>query len=204
MLSTATTHSFPRRLARLTDGTTVLLREQTRADRGQIADLFAGLSSPSRNLRFGTGMPPALARRYLDILANVDGHRHAAILAIHDARVIGAARYVRDSDAAEAEIAVTVTDAFQRRGLGRLLIETLTAVGAARGVERFTYEILPENRVARALARRLRPATTRPRPEHPTGPLPSRLPHELSATRRPGRPSQRRRQTDVSKSSSHA
>src|ERR671922_94163 len=40
MLSTATTHSFPRRLARLTDGTTVLLREQTRADRGQIADLF--------------------------------------------------------------------------------------------------------------------------------------------------------------------
>jgi GNAT superfamily N-acetyltransferase len=163
MLSTATTHSFPRRLARLTDGTTVLLREQTRADRGQIADLFAGLSSTSRYLRFGTGMPPALPRRYLDILANVDGHRHVAILAIHDARVIGAARYVRDPDAAaEAEIAVTVTDAFQRRGLGRLLIETLTAMGAARGVERFTHEILPENHVAHALARRLRPGDHAP------------------------------------------
>ena len=102
-------------------------------------------------------MPPTLPRHHLDMLANVDGHRHAAILAIHDARVIGAARYVRDLDAAaEAEIAVTVTDAFQHRGLGRLLIETLTAVGTARGVERFTYDILPENRAARALARRLR------------------------------------------------
>jgi GNAT superfamily N-acetyltransferase len=168
MPPTATTHSFPARLARLTDGTTVLLREQTRADRDQIADLFAGLSSTARYLRFGTGMPPALPRRYLDILADVDGHRHAAILAIHDARVIGAARYVRDPDAAaEAEIAVTVTDAFQRRGLGRLLIETLTAVGAARGIERFTYEILPGNHVAQAFARRLRsgdhaPATGTP------------------------------------------
>jgi hypothetical protein len=48
---------------------------------------------------------------YLDIVANVDGHRHAAIFAIHDARAIGAARYVRDPDAAaEAEIAATVTE----------------------------------------------------------------------------------------------
>ena len=70
---------------------------------------------------------------------------------------------MRDPDAAaEAEIAVTVTDAFQRRGLGRLLIETLTAVGAARGVERFTYEILPENHVAHVLERRLRPGDHAP------------------------------------------
>jgi GNAT superfamily N-acetyltransferase len=154
MPSAATHHPFVSRLAALQDGTIVLLREQTPDDRGQIAELFAGLSSRSRYLRFGTGMPPALPRRYLDVLADVDGHRHAAILAIHDGRVIGAARYIR-TGAAEAELAVTVTDAFQRRGLGRVLVETLTTLGATRGVAHFTFEILPANRAARALADRL-------------------------------------------------
>jgi GNAT superfamily N-acetyltransferase len=154
MPSAATHHPFVSRLAALRDGTIVLLREQTPRDRGQLADLFAGLSSRSRYLRFGTGTPPALPRRYLDVLADVDGDRHVAILAIHDTRAVGAARYIR-TGAAEAEIAVTVTDAFQRRGMGRVLVESLTVLGVARGVEHFSFEILPANRAARALADRL-------------------------------------------------
>ena len=148
--------SFATRLARLQDDTTVLLREQTRADRAQIARLFAGLSSTSRYLRFGTGVPPELPQRYLDVLSDVDGDRHVGVLAIHGGRVIGAARYIRDREMpAQAEIAVTVTDAFQRRGLGRLLTATLATAAAGRGVERLTYEIEPHNHAARALARSL-------------------------------------------------
>ena len=156
MPSAATHHPFVSRLAALRDGTIVLLREQTPRDRGQLADLFAGLSSRSRYLRFGVGMPPALPPRYLDVLADVDGDRHVAILAIHDTRAIGAARYIRTGDVpADAEIAVTVTDAFQRRGLGRILVESLTTLGATRGVKHFTFEILPANHAARTLADRL-------------------------------------------------
>lgn len=148
--------SIPPALARLRDGTIVLVREQTRADRPLIAELFAGLSPRSRHLRFHAGTPPVLPRRHVDALAAVDGDRHVAVIAIRDARPIGAARYVRSRTVpTEAEIAVTVTDAFQARGLGRLLIETLTADAAARGLERLTFEILPENHAARTLARRL-------------------------------------------------
>jgi len=135
---------------------TVLLREQAPGDREHLAELFAGLSDHSRYLRFATGIPPALPRRYLDALADVDGDRHVGILAVRDGRTIGAARYIREQGTpAEAEVAVTVADAFQRRGLGRLLVETLVGVGAERGIERFGFEILPVNRPALALARRL-------------------------------------------------
>ena len=156
MPSTATHRPLVSRLAALQDGTSVLLREQTPGDRGQLADLFAGLSSRSRYLRFGIGMPPALPRRYLDVLADVDGDRHVAILAVHELRAVGAARYIRSGEVpGEAEIAVTVTDDFQRRGLGRIRVESLTTLGATRGVEHLTFEILPQNHAARTLADRL-------------------------------------------------
>jgi GNAT superfamily N-acetyltransferase len=141
------------RLTRLRDGTTVLLRLQTPHDRHHLADLFAGLTGRSRYLRFCTGMPANLPARYLDHLAAVDGGRHVAILAIARGRVIAAARFIRDDCVAtQAEVAITVTDEFQRRGLGRALLDALRAEAAARGITRFTYEILPENHAAHALA----------------------------------------------------
>jgi ribosomal protein S18 acetylase RimI-like enzyme len=144
------------RLARLNDGTTVLLRLQTPADRHHLADLFAGLSARSRYLRFCTGMPAKLPKRYLDHLAAVDGGRHVGILALVRGQVIAAARFVRDDDVpTRAEIAITVTDAFQSRGLGGTLLGALRTEAAARGITRFTYEVLPENRAGLALVRRL-------------------------------------------------
>jgi ribosomal protein S18 acetylase RimI-like enzyme len=142
------------RLTHLRDGTTVLLRLQTPADRHHLAALFAGLTPRSRYLRFCTGTPATLPARYLDHLAAVDGEHHVAVLALVRGRVIAAARFVRDRDEpASADVAITVTDAYQRRGLGRALLETLGAEAAARGITRFTYEILPENHAALALAR---------------------------------------------------
>lgn len=115
------------------------MRLQTPFDRGRIAALFAGVSAEARFLRFGTGMPPTLPRRFLDRLANVDGEHHVGLVALHDGVVVAATRYLRRSDLpSEAEVAITVTDAFQRRGLGRLLVETLRDDAAARGIERFT------------------------------------------------------------------
>jgi len=154
---TTTVHPTPAsRLAELRDATRVLLRRQTPADRALIAEFFAGLSAQSRYLRFGTGMPPELPRRYLDLLSDVDGDVHVGIVAIHRGRIVGAARYVRRRDLrAEAEVAVTVTDAFQRRGLGRLLLDALRDDAARHGIERLTSETLASNRGARALARSL-------------------------------------------------
>jgi GNAT superfamily N-acetyltransferase len=55
-------------------------------------------------------------------------------------------RYIVDGSA-DAEIAITVVDRFQRRGLGRALFEALTASARAAGIETFHFAIEPWNRV---------------------------------------------------------
>jgi GNAT superfamily N-acetyltransferase len=144
------------RLAQLSDGQTVLVRLQTSADRDLIAGLFAGLSPRSRFLRFQTGTPPELSSGMLNFLTGVDGEHHVGVLAVHRARAVGAARYVCHFDApAVADVAVTVTDAFQRRGLGRTLIDELRAQAAAAGIRRLTHDALPSNAAAHALAQQV-------------------------------------------------
>ncbi len=143
------------RLVRLPDGMTMLERMQIRDDREALAGFFDGLSIRSRSLRFFTGargLPP----RMLDALAAVDEDQHVAILALHEGTVVGDARYIRSvSDPERAEFAITVTDAFQRRGIGRMLLDDLRVHAVTRGIEFFTFDLLAENRAMGALARNL-------------------------------------------------
>jgi RimJ/RimL family protein N-acetyltransferase len=147
----------------LPDGTAVVLRPQTPQDRSRLADFFAALSPRSRYQRFLTGTPPKLPSRTLDVLAGVDDDRHVGLLALFDGDVVGAARYLRRRDRpAVADIAFTVADALQGRGLGRLLLHELRAHAARRGVTRFEFDTLATNEaslaVARSLGARLQPA----------------------------------------------
>src|SRR5262249_4516593 len=81
---------------------------------------FARLSPESRRLRFlrrKDALTPAELRYFTD----VDHHDHEALGALDHTggRGVGIARYVRDSgDPHSAEIAVTVVDDWQGRGLG--------------------------------------------------------------------------------------
>jgi GNAT superfamily N-acetyltransferase len=62
---------------------------------------------------------------------------------------VGVARYVRSNDDAEvAELAVTVIDDWQGRGLGRLLLTRLTDRARREGVRRFSAVVLGQNREA--------------------------------------------------------
>ena len=147
----------------LPDGTAVVLRPQTLEDRTRLADFFARLSPRSRYQRFFTGMPPRLPSKMLDALADVDGHRHVGLLALVGDDVVGAARYLRQRDRPTvADIAFTVADAMQGRGLGRLMLHELQAHAARRGITRFVFDTLAANAaslaVARALGARLQPA----------------------------------------------
>ena len=144
------------RLARLRDGTPVLLRGQTPDDRVLLARLFAGLSERSRHLRFMAGVPAALPPRVLDALSAVDDDVHVGVLALHGGEPIGAARYVRSAPhPEEADVAFTVADAFHRRGLARLMTSALLDHAASSGVERLTFEMMGENRGAAAFVRSL-------------------------------------------------
>jgi acetyltransferase len=68
---------------------------------------------------------------------------------------VGIARYGQTDEAGTIELGVTVTDAWQRRGVARLLIDRLLRYAAWRGFERVCGIVLPENSAMLALARRL-------------------------------------------------
>src|SRR5713101_2152148 len=128
--------------AALSDGTRVMLRPLGPGDAGRIAAAFARLSKRTRALRFlggKTEMSPAELR----YLSEVDGEMHFALAAcLDDApdEVIGIARFMRfEQDPARAEVAATVSDAFQGRGLGRLLLTRLAEAARERGVRSFHW-----------------------------------------------------------------
>ncbi len=117
--------------------------------------VFEGLSARSRYLRFHSPTPrlTASARR---VLVDVDGERHAAVCARIGDAPIGIARLIKTGECG-AEIAVAVVDLWQRRGVGRRLLEELTSVAARMGVAQLHGDVLPENEGMLALVRKVLP-----------------------------------------------
>jgi GNAT superfamily N-acetyltransferase len=113
----------------------------------------------SRYQRFMT-IQDALSTRELRYLTEVDHHDHEALVAFDVASGdgVGVARFVRNpSDSLEAEAAVAVVDAWQRRGLGTALTLLLADRAREEGVERFTALLLASNDAMMNMLRRLGP-----------------------------------------------
>jgi RimJ/RimL family protein N-acetyltransferase len=142
----------------LRDGSTVLIRQVQSADAPVLADGFARLSARSRQLRFLTPkkeLSPAELRYFTD----VDHHHHEALGALDDAdgRGVGIARYVRDADDSQAaEIAVTIIDDWQGRGLGTELVAQLSERARSEGIRRFTALVAADNPAMAGLLRKVR------------------------------------------------
>jgi RimJ/RimL family protein N-acetyltransferase len=143
--------------ARLRDGSEVLIGALTPDDAPLLADAFARLSEESRRLRF-LGPKPNLSAAELRYLTQVDGHDHVALAAIDPAAERGVAigRFVRDPrDPTRAEVAITVTDDWQGRGLGRLMLERLADRAREENVRSFTALVSIDNRNMRGLLERI-------------------------------------------------
>ena len=133
--------------AALRDGSTVLIRQVRGTDAPMLADGFARLSTRSRQLRF-LGPKKMLSGAELRYLTEVDHHDHEAIGALSPAegRGVGIARYIRDADDPEAaEIAVTIADDWQGRGLGTELLVRLSDRARQAGIGRFTATVSADN-----------------------------------------------------------
>jgi RimJ/RimL family protein N-acetyltransferase len=126
---------------------------------------FDRLSARSRYRRFLSPVP-RLTPSMLNFLTSVDGVNHRAWGALIDEPGgpvgAGVARWVRSrQDPAVADMAVTVIDDYQGRGLGALLQDAAVSDAFACGIERFEGVVLGENIASRRmLARggaRLRP-----------------------------------------------
>lgn len=130
----------------------IALRPLRYGERKPVLDVFAGLSERSRRLRF-LGAKPRLAERDVDWLVDVGCCGREAVVATDQAtgRTVGLARFVRDADAPEAEIAFEVVDEWQGRGVGRELLAELRVLALEQGILRFRALIAHGNRPAFAL-----------------------------------------------------
>jgi GNAT superfamily N-acetyltransferase len=135
----------------LRDGTRVVLRHLQPDDREELRAAFHRLSPESRYRRFFAGMGD-LNGSTLDYLMSADGMDHVAIVAVAESldlkgeRGLGIARFLRLPDEPDvAEVAVTVVDDQQKKGIGTLLLATAVLAATERGITHFRAEILDTN-----------------------------------------------------------
>ena len=128
------------RPAVLRDGSAVLIRQVRGTDAPLLADGFARLSAASRQMRF-LGVKKELSAAELRYFTDVDHHDHEALVALDRSgqQGVGIARFIRDADDPQAaEIAVTIVDDWQGRGLGTELLTRLSGRARQEGIRRFT------------------------------------------------------------------
>src|SRR3954468_4927980 len=128
----------------LRDGSTLRLRAPRAADAEPLLEFFTTLSDRSRFLRFH-GFP-ALGPSLVDPVLEPDWEERGALLGSLDGRIAALANYARLRDRRVAEVAFTVHDDYQGRGIGTRLLERLSEGAAGGGIEEIVAEVLPDNR----------------------------------------------------------
>lgn len=147
----------PRRpvVATLADGARLELRPIGPDDKPLLVEGFRRLSPRARYLRFFAA-GDELSRSQLAYLTEIDHRHHVAIGVLDGDSPVAVGRFVRLlRDPRGADVALTVLDDHQGRGIGRLLVETLAAVARIHGLERFHFDVLPENRAMLAVLDRI-------------------------------------------------
>lgn len=140
----------PRLNVLLSDGSNALLSPLILSDREWLEQGFSELSEESRFSRFGVGLA-GLSSGDLDYLADVDLHQHVAFGASIEGEGAGVGRYIVFIERGCAEVAITVLDRFQRRGLAKALLSALIAVARHDGIEELCFEVVPGNAAMRAM-----------------------------------------------------
>jgi protein lysine acetyltransferase len=156
-------------LERLPDGAQILIRPIRSDDKRFLEDGLRQLSDESVHRRF-LSPKRSFSRAELRYLTEVDGRDHVALVAEYPGepvrRLIAVGRFVRLAQNPDAaEVAIVVSDDWQRRGVGSLFAERLAAQARRLGIAQFTATMATDNVPAHKLMARL----TEHLEEHHTG-----------------------------------
>ena len=118
------------------------------------AGLAAAVDESSNDAVYRRFLTPhgRLTEAELRYLTEVDHHDHEALLAIDpgSGRSVGVVRYIRDRERRDsAEIAVSVLESWQGRGVGKALLHRLAERARDEGITEFTALMLSDNRPMR-------------------------------------------------------
>ena len=134
----------------LDDGREVRIRRLTPADEPALRAALAQADPMDLRRRF-MGPPPPIAT-IVRQLQRADGI-HDLALGAFDARgrLIGVAQFDRVDDQPVAELAIELGTAWQRHGLGRLMLDAVAAEARALGITRLTASYYADNIPVRRL-----------------------------------------------------
>lgn len=135
---------------KLKDGTIVLIRTVNPCDKQCISDGLAQWSPRSRHMRFFSPINN-LSEAQLTYLTDVDNVNHVVIAAtetaVEDPAGIGLARYIllkKEPDI--AEFAISVSDEYQGRGVGPILLDLLIERARSNSIRILRGYVLKSNK----------------------------------------------------------
>jgi len=146
------------------DGEPVTIRPIRPEDEPLMVRFHESLSEQSVYMRYFhmLGLDQRTAHERLTRICFIDYDREMALVAERtnpqtgEPEIMGVARLSRPGGIPdEAEFSVLISDRFQRRGLGTLLLSKLLEVGRAEGLRRITADILFENYPMQRISQKL-------------------------------------------------
>lgn len=149
---------------RLRDGTHAVIWALLPSDREGIREAYEHLSPESQRHRFLTPVPHLTEEMLHHLVDEVDGVDHVALVLFvldeaHLGEPAGVARMIRYAeDPTAADVAVTVIDEHQGRGVASALLAELLRQ-RPKGVVRIVTEVTADNQPSLAMLRRLGPTT---------------------------------------------
>ena len=133
----------------LDDGAALRMRPIRPDDEPRLVELFHRLSPRTVYQRFFRAYE-RLPDQWYHRFAHVDYRARLALVAEQQEAggplLHAVARYEPGEAGGATEIAIVVEDAWQHRGLGAMLLDALLAAAEARGLRRFTADVLADNR----------------------------------------------------------
>ena len=130
----------------LRDGSTLRTRPVRRDDEQRLLDFFRHLSESSRRFRFFGVASDEWLTREIGRHVTLDPGRNFGIVATEGptGNIVGHAEYM-GAEQDHAEVAFTVADAYQGRGLGTILLGELARAASGAGINTFRAVVMPEN-----------------------------------------------------------
>jgi GNAT superfamily N-acetyltransferase len=140
----------------LKDGSRALIRPIERGDVARNSAFIEALSPPTKHFLFLGGIS-RLSGEQLRTLCDPQEGRDMAFVALdgdRPERQVGICRYAGADPKHGAEISIAVADAWQRRGLGRRLLQALIDYAREHGIPRLYSMDAATNQRMRTLAQR--------------------------------------------------